>query len=222
MFIRANHFDYDKLLEGIIELGDFKDEIITDKTIHKVMLNFQEAYKEELKKDTLAPWQREICAQFFSSIGNDTNYGFTDEDEITLVEKVATFDTAVKESLELLEAILEGSNTEKTWGDLENFSDYINDHALLATEEPPVWYYSFNGVSIKDTDFVNHLTEWLDIYSGSKLTGLNQFLFSALNLNLLPHELVQDITVLDLPGNKVKHGNALITFPIILLEVFDL
>lgn len=50
MFIRANNFEYDKLLEGIIELGDFKDVVVDDETILKVMLNFQEAYKAEIKR----------------------------------------------------------------------------------------------------------------------------------------------------------------------------
>ncbi|QYN80035.1 putative RNA polymerase sigma factor [Kosakonia phage Kc263] len=222
MFIRANHFEYDKLLEGIIELGDFKDEVIDDESILKVMLNFQEAYKAQIKKDTLKPWQRKICAQFFSSVGGAINYGFASEDDVTLVEKVASFDTSVKECLEKLEAVLDGSDDGYLWGPLEFFVEYVNDHAVLVTEDPPSWDYVFSGQRIKGGDFVNHLAEWLGIYNGAQLEGLNHFLYKAINLNLLPHELVRDITVLDLPGDKVKHGNVLITFPIIMLEVFDL
>lgn len=222
MFIRANHFEYDKLLEGIIELGDFKDEVIDDESILKVMLNFQEAYKAQIKKDTLEPWQREICNQFFSSVGGGINYGFVDEDDITLVEKTTTFEASVKECLEKLEAVLDGSDDGRLWNELEFFTDYVDEHAELVSENPPRWNYVFEGTKIKDTDFVNHLTGWLEVYNGASLTGLNRFLYNAINLNLLPHELVRDINVLDLPGNKVEHGNVLITFPIIMLEVFDL
>lgn len=222
MFIRANHFDYDKLLAGIIELGDFKDEVIDDKSILKVMLNFQDVYKAEIKKDNLKPWQRKICNQFFSSVGGGINYGFAGEDELTLVEKVDSFETSVKECLEHLEAVLDGSDEGHFWGELEFFVDYVDDHAELVTENPPSWEYVFGKTRIKEKDFVNHLTGWLDVYNGSNMTGLNRFLYNAINLNLLPHELVRDITVLDLPGNKVVHGNVLITFPLIMLEVFDL
>lgn len=221
MFIRANNFEYDKLLEGIIELGDFKDVVVDDETILKVMLNFQEAYKAEIKKDMLKPWQRDVCAQFLSCIGGSVNYR-SEEEELGLKEKVDAFDALVKETLEVLEEMLEGTDDGRYWNLLEYFVDFVNEHALVGTSEPPVWHYVFDGDSVKATDFVNHLTEWLSIYSGSQLTGVNHFIYTVMNLNILPNELVRDITVLDLPGNKVKYGNALITFPIILLEVFDL
>lgn len=227
MFIRANHFDYQKLLEAIITLGDFKDEIVTDKVILRVFKNFEVAYKEQIKKDVLTPTMREICNFFFISIGTPSEQDMDDAEDdpdYDPYKRIAHMDEIVSESLKVLEGVLEGGDLEtEIEASLSWFADYVTSHSVVSTSEnDPGWCYVFGDEIIREDDFVNVLTGWLEVYAGNQLSGLNQYIYSALNENLLPRELVTDITVIDLPGNKVVHGNALITFPIILLEVFDL
>jgi len=222
MYIHVNEFDYNKLLNGIIELGDFKDAIIDDDLIFKTLLNFQDAYKEEIKKDTLASWQRELCTLFFYCVGTEISYNYQYDDDLNAEKLIESFEAMVKECLSELEEQLEGTGSEHLWEVLERFVDHVDEHADKDDEDPMKWQYIFDGTVIKAKDFVNLLTSWLEIYAGTKLTGVNQFIYTCINANILPHELVRDINIVNMPGRKVKYGNALITFPIILLEVFDL
>lgn len=207
MFIRANHFDYDALLTGIMDHADLKDEGVTSESVLRVLKAFEKRYKEQKAISPLEDWQEALCIEFLAGIQSYSNYLEAEEDEPNYH---TSFENRVIEVLEDLPAYYDaGDSIRGIHHFCETFVHRLYEH-----------YPQFNDLT--GEQFTETLRGLLNQYAGRKLEGIDKFLFNEINKNILASESMTDINILDIPGTTVKYGNALITFPIILLEVFDL
>lgn len=206
MFVRANHFDYDALLAGIIDHADLKDEAVTDESILQVLKSFEKKYKEQKAVSPLEPWQEALCIKFLSGIQSYSTFLEAEEEE---PDYHKAFEQDVIEVLEDLPAYFDGGDSVRG---IHKFCETFV-HSLYKD------YPDLNDMT--GDEFTDTLRGWLDQYTGRKLEGIDKFLFNEINKNILLFESMTDLTILDVPGTTVKYGNALITFPIILLEVHN-
>lgn len=222
MYVNATHFDYDAFLGGIIEHAGLKDTGVTDDAIKDILLKFEVAYRQHMElKDKLTPIQKEICHRFIVSVLCDvycedesSEYAVTDMSKLTEV-----MDKRLAYSLDSLEALLTSDIEPLDIDEVTFFLNWMSERGKEVNKGD--YCFEIEGMGyINPADFVNHLSTWLESYVRSSFSELNKFIFDNINWNILPREILIGLTILDRPGKTVKYGNALITFPIILLEVF--
>lgn len=206
MYIKANNFDYDGLLRGIVTHLDFQDTPLGDDDVARVFKNFATAYKGVRAAQGLEEWQEAIVIEFLSGI------------QLTAHD----FGNTLSEVLDNLVDILTGEDDGKLWCYVEPFMDrieldYIADVTLTLSGE----FVLKDDITMTPDVFANFLKEWTEKHLSNRLEGVNGFLFDNINMNILPREYMKDINILDIPGAKVKYGDTLITFPLILLEVHN-
>lgn len=206
MYIKANHFDYDSLLRGIVTHLDLQDTPLVDQDVTKVLKNFATAYKGVRAAQGLEEWQEAIVIEFLSSVQLSTH----------------DFGNTLAEVLDNLADILTGEDDGKLWCYVEPFMDrieldYIADVTLTLSGQ----FVLKDDITMEPDVFANFLKEWTEKHLSNQLEGINGFLFDNINLNILPREYMKDINIMDIPGQIVKYGDTLITFPLILLEVHN-
>lgn len=206
MYIKANHFNYDKLLGGIVEHLDLQDTPLDDLMVSNVFKGFESTYKELRTNQKLEDWQESIVIEFISSI-----------------ELMATnFSGALDQVLENIVDIFTGQDDGSLWRFIEIFMDRIElDQVPDVTLTLQGNFVLKDDIQLSPDVFAQFLKEWVESHLSHQLEGINGFLFDQINHNVLPREYMKDITILDIPGSKAKHGDTLITFPLILLEVHN-
>lgn len=227
MFIKANHFDYDKLLGGIVDHLDLKDEPLTTELVNVVLKTFENNYKVTRQKQELEDWQEKIVVSFLSSVQSMVKYTeiIAVEDEEPFLEE-DNYHQVLSRVLDDLSDLFEGDGEDRLWMYVENFWDSICYNLnpqieYLSTPEHNHHFKLPNEAILTPGQLANFLREWVESYLSSFLTGMDEFLFDNINNQILPQEFMQDINILDIPGSKAKHGDTLITFPLILLEVHN-
>lgn len=227
MYIKANHFDYDKLLGGIVEHLDLKDEPLTTELVNVVLKTFENNYKVTRQKQELEDWQEKIVVSFLSSVQSMVKYTefIAIEDEEEFLEE-DNYHQVLGRVLDDLSDLFEGDGEDKLWMYVESFWDNVcyNMNPQIEYISTPEYNHHFklpNGAVLTPGQLANFLREWVESYLSSFLTGVDEFLFDNINNQILPQEFMQDINILDIPGSKAKHGDTLITFPLILLEVHN-
>lgn len=210
MYIKANHFNYDKLLGGIVEHLDLQDAPLDDQMVSNVFKGFESTYKELRANQKLEDWQENIVIELLSSLRLTCDY--LGQDLGDCLDKV----------LNNLVDIFTGEDDGALWGYVENFYDrLISGIEHGAKLSPGNHVVLANGAELEPEQFANFLRSWVESHLSNELEGINGFLFDAINENVLPREYMKDINVMDIPGSKAKHGDTLITFPLILLEVHN-
>lgn len=227
MYIKANHFDYDKLLGGIVDHLDLKDEPLTTELVNVVLKTFENNYKVTRQKQELEDWQEKIVVSFLSSVQSMVKYAefIANEDEEPFLEE-DSYHQVLGRVLDDLSDLFEGDGESKLWMYVENFWDHIcyNLNPQIEYITTPEYNHHFklpNGAVLTPGQLANFLREWVENHLSSFLTDVDEFLFDNINNQILPHEFMQDINILDIPGSKAMHGDTLITFPLILLEVHN-
>lgn len=223
MFIKANHFDYDKLLGGIVEHLDLKDEHPDDQMVSDLFKNFESTYKRLRIDQKLEDWQEELVVEFLSSVQTSVMYnGQYQLDDESLGED-QSYHAILARIMDSLVDCITGTNDDTLSAYLDGFIDRIAyDHiSHLCTMNREGKFILANGATLEPEQFANFLKSWVESHLSNELDGINGFLFEEINNNVLPQEYMKDINVMDIPGSKAKHGDTLITFPLILLEVHN-
>jgi hypothetical protein len=223
MYIKANHFDYDKLLGGIVEHLGLQDTPLDDQMVSDVFKGFESSYKELRTNQKLEDWQERIVVQFLASVQTTVMYyassWFNDDEE---PRQEMSYAEILAKLLDTLVDCLTGTNDDELVEYTESFIDRIVTGDMQeVTFTSDCKYRLINGAELDAEQFANFLRSWIESHLSSDLDGINNFLFNEINENVLPREYMKDITIMDIPGSKAKHGDTLITFPLILLEVYD-
>lgn len=223
MFVRANHFNYDTLLNGIVEHLDLQDEAIDDQTVLNVFKGFEKEYKELKHEQKLSDWEVMVASEFISAIQiGSLQYKKTMKSMNEQPDDRYDFHTLLVTILEELPGICTGEDDGDLWCEVELFFDKItNDQIPGLTLLNDGTYIIENGARLTPDQFGNFLKDWVERHLSMEMKGLHSFLFDNINENILPREYMKDLTICDIPGSKVEYGNALITFPLILLEVYE-
>jgi len=220
MYIKANHFDYDALLTGIVDRLDLQDNPLDDETIKKVFIDFQARHKVRTAANQLEPWQETIVLSLLNSVQHTQNYVDAEENSDPTADD---FYILMGKILNTLGDCLTGTNDDLLVGYLEHFLDWIgNGHVEGVTLDNEGDYVLANGATLKSDQFANFLRDWTERYLTAEISELDKFLLHHINNNIGYTEYLKSMTVLDLPGPKVKYGDSVITFPSILLEVHNL
>lgn len=223
MYIKANHFNYDKLLGGIVEHLDLQDTPLDDQMVSDVFKSFESTYKELRTNQQLEDWQERIVVQFLASVQTTVLYHtsswFCDDEES---RQEMSYAEILAKLLDTLVDCLTGTNDDDLVEYTEEFVDRImNGHMEEVSFTNDLKYRLINGAELDAEQFANFLRSWVESHLSSELNGINGFLFNEINENVLPQEFMKDINIMDIPGSKAKHGDTLITFPLILLEVHN-
>ncbi|QZA70542.1 hypothetical protein AH04_59 [Erwinia phage AH04] len=223
MYIKANHFNYDKLLGGIVEHLDLQDTPLDDQMVSNVFKGFESTYKELRANQKLEEWQEQIVVQFLASIQTTVMYyassWFNDDDE---PREVMGYTEVLAKLLDSLADCLTGTGDDDMIEYVDSFIDRIVTGDIKEVKfTNDLKYCLINGAELDAEQFANFLRSWVESHLSNELEGINGFLFDAINENVLPREYMKDINVMDIPGSKAKHGDTLITFPLILLEVHN-
>lgn len=223
MFIKANNFNYDKLLGGIVEHLDLQDTPLDDQMVSDIFKGFESTYKELRANQKLEDWQEQIVVQFLASVQTTVLYygssWFNDDEE---PRQEMSYTEILAKLLDTLVDCLTGTNDD----DLVEYTEAFVDRIIHGQMEEVKFtsdlkYQLINGAILEPDQFANFLKSWVESHLSNELNGINGFLFDEINNNVLPQEYMKDINVMDLPGSKAKHGDTLITFPLILLEVHN-
>lgn len=228
MYLKANYFNYDTFIQGIItELGS-QDQVIDDDYFLNLFKGFEKNYKLSKEGLTLEPWQESLVVDLISSVqltvkcvvegfeGLDTE---TPEDEM---KKSDHYREVMIKILDNLVEIFTGEDDGSLWYYIENFYDgvYLSGRSGAAGR-PDGKIVIPGGIELEPEQFAHFLKDWAHQYLSIELSDSDRILFDHINNNILPREYMKDITVIDVPGTKVKYGDTVITFPLILLEVYD-
>lgn len=210
MYIKANRFDYGKLLKGIVTHLDLQDTPLDDQMVTNVFKGFEVAYKQHRSNQKLEDWEEKIVIEFLSSVQMTCDY--LDKDFGEYLDKI----------LQNLVDMLTGDDDGLLWSYIEAFMDRVEcDHIPDLTLTLTGDFVVKDDITMTPDVFAGFLRGWVESHFSHSMEGINGFLFDAINENILPHEYMKDITIMDIPGTKVKHGDTLITLPFILLEVYD-
>jgi len=227
MYIKANHFDYDALLGGIVERLDLKDAPLDDQMLSDIFKSFATTYKGLRADQKLKDWQEEIVVSFLGDIQSRVKYTeiIVIEDEEPFLEE-DNYHQVLSRVLDDLSGLFEGEGESDLWRYVESFWDCIcyNLHPNIEYVSTPEYNHHFklpNDSILTPEQLANFLRDWVEQYLSSMLEGIDEFLFDNINWNILPSEFMKDIEILDKPGPVVKHGDTLINFPFILLEVHN-
>lgn len=223
MFIKANHFNYDKLLGGIVEHLDLQDTPLDDQMVSDVLKGFESTYKELHANQKLEDWQEELVIEFLSSIQATVAYDKQWNSEDDEIKEELSYHSVLVKVLDTLVDCITGTNDDIMSCYLDHFIDRIVYGHIphLCTMDREGNFILANGATLEPDQFANFLRGWVENHLSTDLEGINGFLFDEINHNVLPREYMKDIHVVDIPGSKAKHGDTLITFPLILLEVHN-
>lgn len=222
MYIKANHFNYDTLLAGLVEHLDLQDTPLDDQMLAKIFKDFETRHKARRSACKLEEWQEKIVVEFLNSvqfvqcaIGVKTDDEYEEPSSSDFYELLANLlDTLVDcitatnndDLIEYLDCFLRRLYS----GNIEGVTFTDDDTFTLA-----------NGAVLDAEQFANFLRDWTETYLTDEISDLDKFLLFHLNGNIGVTEYMKDITVLDIPGPKARHGDSVIGFPSILLEVYN-
>ena len=206
MYVHLNCLDYDALMEEIVEYYQLKDTIITNDMISKI---FKDIAAKVNPKDRESLTEEEISLvealmkmglSYRDYDGND-NHDFDDD--------VTSHTTHLLLSLE--EALENPSEVENPV-----MAEFIDKFLSVFNENDPDEASYFQDaiarLGIMVTMYHRPDTEY---YTDGELAILKY-----IECNLMNEENLGSLTVLDIPGKTIKHGDTLITFPTILIKAY--
>ncbi|AEV89490.1 hypothetical protein OBP_053 [Pseudomonas phage OBP] len=206
MYVNLNCFDYNKLLSGIVEHYNLQDDL-TDETIAQVFRNLSNLYSS---RGDLGITEEEV-KMVESFLGLTVSYiSFEGEDFIAIQEQI-------DDGLDSLEAHLTQQVDQVPYGSfIEKWviGKFLNDVDVESCEY-------FEQVAHFIECFDNMIHRYITAKSIPDFGPGELFVLGEIEKYTHPCEVVTNINVIDVPGTKVRYGNSLITFPLILVNVTE-
>lgn len=207
MHVNLNCFDYPNLLTGIIEHYNLQDDL-TDESVARVFSNFAKMYRNQ-EDHRLSDDHIKMVESFLGSTISYINYD--DEDFVTIQEQIDN-------GLEMLQSCLIEKIDEVPYGSFSEKYVYGKYVTLPESDDEPMIDHVEQIVQFIDF-FDNLIHRYCDMKSIKQFGPGEIFILGEIEKHTHPCEVVTNLDILDRPGAKVKYGDSLITFPIILLEV---
>jgi hypothetical protein len=214
MHVNLNCFDYNKLLSGLVEHYGLQDNL-TDESVGQVFRNLSEIYRRN-NCEYLSDDEKKMVECF---LGLTVSYIVNEDDD----EPFKPISEQVEEGLEKLQYFILNQLDEVPYN---RFMAIIDHHVakfvtLSGSDDNEHLYDGANpeGVAAFMDYFRDLIDEYIRIKSINQFGAGELFILGEIEKHTHPCEVVIDIDVIDHPGAKVKYGDSLITFPLILIEV---
>lgn len=226
MYVKANHFDYDAFLEGIQNLGGLQDDILTQEILTGVLKRFADNYKKLSEASlNLGKERNELCQLLLSDAVFDYKVeqaaDNVDEPRGSYHQISSNLDEQITDSIEWVEYALQNGHEPCDTDFAYKTTKYLYDRVIDNAKDELKLSYLIDSEIISEDEIIIRLKEWLESYLRSELSDLDKFIFDNISYNMKSAEVLNGISVIDIPGTIVKYGDTLITIPLILIEVLD-
>lgn len=213
MHVNLNCFDYTKLLSGLVEHYGLQDNL-TDESVSQIFHNLSETYRRN-NCEYLSDDEKKMVESF---LGYTISYIVNEDDDD---EPFKSIPEQVEEGLEKLQYYILNQLDESPYN---CFMAIIDHHVAKFVTFDEGNEHLFDGADPEGViAFIDYFRDLIDEYL--RIKSINQFgagelfILGEIEKHTHPCEIVVDIDVVDHPGAKVRYGDSLITFPMILIEV---
>lgn len=215
MYVIVNNFNYEDLLNKLVQKLGLEDVPLTDDVIKKVFLDLQTRFNINQRKKLTVDEITLVENYFKNFIGLSYSDYIEDEDpeqkdnEANKDEFLMAISSEYEESLIGLTAIMMTPEDERAIYSPESLAvvdKLIEMSSGLDYEEDPI------------ETAIDYLASLVDKYLSRDIEEIDLFLLKEMECALSEGEFLSAVHVFDKPGKLVRYGNTLITFPIIVIE----
>lgn len=201
MYVHINNFDYDELLNNLVQHYHLSDAPITNEIISKIFEELAEHYKLN-QRETMTEDEIALVEEFMRIHGQWSDFQPGDEADMFLETKGMD----ISESLVVMEGLFLEGVTE------DDELDPLYDIAIKFTQ------FDFTD---EDSigEFSAYLSDLISKYNNIQFNDAELYVLGHIERSLDSSEILTGIEVLPVAGKVVKYGDTLITFPIILIKV---
>lgn len=208
VYVSMNNFNYDKLIDRIIKHTGMGDTELTDGVIQRIFKDLAKVFNQNKRKE-LTPEEVKVAETFMKDL---VGLRFSDYEDEEASEFYVALSEAMEWSLQNFQEVLTGAIP------LEEVSDTSKDFydALLELMDAESMTDEEDGELAMAT--LERLQEILSDYVSGEFDELQLAILAEMEKNLLDGELITGLQVENRPGRVVKHGDSLVTFPLILMK----
>lgn len=216
MYVIVNNFNYEDLLNKLVQKLGIEDVPLTDDVIKKVFKDLESRFNINQRNELNNEEMVLVESYFKNFIGlRYSDYEETDDPdqrdkEANKDEFLMAISTEYEESLITLVSIMMTPEKERA----------IYSTETLEFIDKLIELYSKTETEVEDPieGAIDYLETLVDKYISRDIEEIDLFLLKEMECALSEGERLSAIHVLDKSGRLVRYGNTLVTFPIIVIE----